>query len=180
MLDKQLVKYALKNHENKVIQMNYSNSQMELFNRFTLDKVDAGIYENYYCHVNDFEPLELLDSLGNNTDKDVKSIASIMKDIAHNVADAYGRKHVWIAIRATRFTKEYDIPRWHTDGNYFHNEKSRKRQQSKFLTIFKGAGTLMIDPQPTKESMDKYDSVWLELRGKSGDEQYKIQTSSEF
>jgi hypothetical protein len=68
------------------------------------------------------------------------------------------------------------------DGNYFRNEKSIKRQQSKFLTIFKGAGTLMIDPQPSKESMDKYDSVWKELQEKdiSNDELAKIELSSEF
>jgi hypothetical protein len=180
MLDKQAIKDALKNHKSNVIPMNYTDKQMELFKRFQLDKVKGGMFKDYFCHINDFEPLELLNSLGNNTEKDVKNMASIMKEIAHNVADAYCRKHVWILIRATRFTKEYDIPRWHMDGNYFRNEKSMKRQQSKFLTIFKGAGTLMIDPQPSKESMDKYNSVWLELRGKSGDEQHKIQTSSEF
>jgi len=98
MLDKQIIKDALKNHKNKVIPMNYTDKQMELFKRFQLDKVKGVEHKNYYCHINNFEPLELLNALGNNTDKDVKNMASIMKEIAHNVADAYGRKHIWISI----------------------------------------------------------------------------------
>jgi hypothetical protein len=54
MLDKQIIKDALKNNENKVIPMNYTDKQMELFEHFQLDNVNGAEHKSYYCHINDF------------------------------------------------------------------------------------------------------------------------------
>jgi len=115
MLDKQIIKDALKNNENKVIPMNYTDKQMELFEHFQLDNVNGANHKSYYCHINNFEPLELLNLLGNNTEKDVKNMASIMKEIAHNVADAYDRKHEDRLFISIVPTYSYEIEEWVRD-----------------------------------------------------------------
>jgi hypothetical protein len=74
-----------------------------------------------------------------------------MKNIAKDVSAGYARKYIWVALRSSKPTNKYDIPRWHTDGKYFLNPRSLRKQQSKFITIFTGAGTLMIHPQPSNK-----------------------------
>jgi hypothetical protein len=99
-----------------------------------------------------------------------------MKNIAKDVSAGYARKYIWVALRSSKPTNKYDIPRWHTDGNYFLNPRSLRKQQSKFITIFKGAGTLMIHPQPSKEVREQITREYRELFKKRGNalDQYAL------
>ena len=82
--------------------------------------------------------------IGNNTEEDLQKMTDIIKRLAQEVCNGYGRKYVCVSIRANNPIDIWDVPRWHTDGNFFINPKSRTKQQSKFITVLKGAGTLMI------------------------------------
>ena len=156
MLDKSLIKTAIQNHENKVIPMNYTLADKNLIKRFRLDLIKSGSDTSFYGHIQDFNPETFLAGLGTNSAADVSRLARVIQGIARNVCDAYSRKHVWVSIRVrNKPTDEYDIARWHQDSNFFINPKSIKRQQSNFITILKGAGTLMIDPHPSREVLDK-------------------------
>ena len=46
-------------------------------------------------------------------------------------------------IRVAMPNNLYDIPRWHKDGNYFSHDIN-ETNTSKFLTVLKGPGTLLI------------------------------------
>jgi hypothetical protein len=46
-------------------------------------------------------------------------------------------------IRDSMPNNDYDIPRWHKDGNFFPHNKE-ETSTSKFVTVMKGPGTLLI------------------------------------
>jgi len=52
-------------------------------------------------------------------------------------------EHFWMAIRVTMPNNDYDIPRWHKDGNFFP-QNNNETSTSKFVTVMKGPGTLLI------------------------------------
>jgi hypothetical protein len=50
-----------------------------------------------------------------------------------------GCNSYWITIRATTESDEWDIPRWHMDGNYF---QANENGAIKLATVFTGHGTI--------------------------------------
>ena len=191
MLEKSLIKTAIQEHQNKVIPMNYTLADKNLIKRFRLDSIKNGSSTSFYGHINEFNPETFLAGLGTNTKADVSHLVRVIQGIARDVCDAYSRKHVWVSIRVrNKATDAYDIARWHQDGNFFTNPKSRsaKHQQSNFITILKGAGTLMIDPHPSREVLDKIKQhkrkLYLEFKEEADKGEFKNyfakQNSKEF
>lgn len=150
LLDTTIIKEGLNRNENILIPIHYSPAEKSLISRFDIN-IKVRYNPNYMGNINEFNPLETLKKIGNNTEEDIQKMASLLKRLAKEVCEGYRRKYVWISIRAQNPIKIDNIPRWHTDGNFFMNPKSRTKQQSKFITVLKGAGTLMIQPQPNKE-----------------------------
>jgi hypothetical protein len=188
MLDKLLIKTAIEQKKNQVIPMNYSLADRNLIKRFQLDTITGGKEYSHYGHISGFDPKEFLATLGNNSKEDVARLTKVIQEIVNSVCGGYSRKHAWVSIRATKPTHEYDTARWHTDGNFFMDPRSLARQQSNFITALKGAGTLMIDPHPSKEVLDKIQKLWQnlylefkdELKKRNPANYFKKQNSQEF
>jgi hypothetical protein len=174
LIDVAIIKDGLRKNENTVMPIHYTQTEKSLISRFNID-ITKRYNPDYIGHVNYFNPLETLKMIGNNTEEDVQKMADIIKRLAQEVCNGYGRKYVWVSIRANNPIDIWDVPRWHTDGNFFINPKSRTKQQSKFITVLKGAGTLMIHPQPNNEIIEKIAKLWSEIRNN-----YKEQMSIEF
>ena len=174
LLDTTVIKEGLSKNENTLIPIHYSAAEKSLISRFNIN-ITRRYNPDYMGHINDFNPSETLKMIGNNTDEDIQKMANLLKRLAKDVSDGYGRKYVWISIRASNPNQMWDVPRWHTDGNFFINPKSRTKQQSKFITVLKGAGTLMIHPQPEKEVIEKMQKLYQDLGNN-----YKEQMSIEF
>jgi hypothetical protein len=74
----------------------------------------------------------------------------------HTFLSAAGAHHYWLTIRATKPTKEYDVPRWHVDEDFFASQlllldpmKARKRKEVKkrnwkLCTTLLGPPTLFL------------------------------------
>lgn len=174
LINAALIKDGLSKNENTLIPINYSLTEKSLISQFNID-ITKRYEPDYLGHINDFNPYETLKMIGNNSDEDVLKMANIIKRLAKYVCDGYGRKYVWISIRANNPHHSFDTPRWHIDGNFFINPKSKSKQQSKFITVLKGAGTLMIHPHPNPEVLEKIDKLFQDLGSN-----YKKQMSIEF
>lgn len=173
LIDVAIIKDGLRKNENTVMPIHYTQTEKSLISRFNID-ITKRCNPDYIGHVNYFNPLETLKMIGNNTEEDVQKMADIIKRLAQEVCNGYGRKYVCVSIRANNPHHFFDIPRWHIDGYFFRNPKSRTKQQSKFITVLKGAGTLMIHPQPKKEVIEKIEKLLSDLGNNNEEDQMSI------
>ena len=97
---------------------------------------------DHYGNVDNLDDTKLNDfltKLGNNYN--INILNNIIHKLADKVTSGYETKFCWLTIRVTLPHHYFDIPRWHKDGNFFSDSD---RNQSKFLTVLKGSGTLFI------------------------------------
>ena len=81
--------------------------------------------------------------------------------IIRKVLKGYTKKHFWMDIRVTQPDHDFDIPRWHKDGNFFL-QGPIELHTSKFATVLKGPGTLLI--KGTKKVNQIYNENLIEQR----------------
>jgi len=104
---------------------------------------------------------QFLSKLGTNTTDDIKSIEKLIMSIIRKVLKGYTKKHFWMDIRVTQPDHNFDIPRWHKDGNFFL-QGPIELHTSKFATVLKGPGTLLI--KGTKKVNQIYNENLIEQR----------------
>ena len=133
-----------KKYDFRLFNMAYTDNERKTINDFVLDKT------KYYEHFGDFESLKSLDNIksylsqtGTNSPSSISKIEKIILNIIKKVLKAYKLNHFWISMRATLPNHDFDIPRWHKDGNYFSNDPT-SLNNAKFATVLKGPGTLLI------------------------------------
>jgi len=98
-----------------------------------------GVYDNF----GDIDKIkadaaELFENLGNSPAA-AKAQAEIIARMAKRAIAGFGSEAAWVTIRAFRPTDEFDIPRWHTDREFF----GTKGYQLKAVFALKGASTLL-------------------------------------
>ena len=72
--------------------------------------------------------------------------------------------HYWLDIRATQVSDEFNIPRWHTDGNFFHRPNEG---QWKLATCLLGPGTLfLVDGDEGRKVEEEQRTIMLETMDK--------------
>lgn len=84
------------------------------------------------------EVKEFLAGLGNNVETSVQVSAIIEKCVKASLA-ASGKEAAWVTLRASVPNKEFDSPRWHTDGYFYAPYQG---QQYKIAMVLKGPQTL--------------------------------------
>lgn len=110
---------------------------------------------NYYGNIDDLDDIELnefINNVGNNENIDIFN--NIIHKLGNNVTKAYNTKFCWLTIRITIPTTDYDIPRWHIDGNFFTDSNNN---QAKFISSLKGPGTLFIKNRKSKKINNIYE-----------------------
>lgn len=129
----------------QIFHIDYTREEKDAIHNFNVK--NAGNYEsfNYYgSELNKKEVEEFLGKLGKNSKKEINLITKIIFKLLTNITKGYKTDYYWISIRIVDFSHDFDIPRWHTDGKYF----DEKLNQSKFVTVVKGPGTLLKDNTP--------------------------------
>jgi hypothetical protein len=129
----------------QIFHIDYTQEEKDAIHNFNVK--NAGNYEsfNYYgSELNKKEVKEFLEKLGENSKKEINLITKIIFKLLSNITKGYKTDYYWISIRIVDFSHDFDIPRWHTDGKYF----DKKLNQSKFVTVVKGPGTLLKDNTP--------------------------------
>jgi phosphopantetheinyl transferase (holo-ACP synthase) len=149
------IKTALEKHKNTVFKINYTKKELEC-----IAKIDIS-QDNTYSHFGDIaycNPENFFKEIGNNDSKNIETLCKIVSKLAKAVCKGYSTKHAWIDIRVSNPDNDYDIPRWHTDGNFFMDTpEDRKQIESKFVTVLRGDGTLMVSA--TKKEKEEYERI---------------------
>jgi hypothetical protein len=140
----------------KIFSIKYNKIMKEVIN--CLDIKNDSIFK-HFGSIKEMQNLNLfLSELGNNTLNDIKQIEKIIISIIKKVLKGYKKTHFWIDIRVTLPNSNFDIPRWHKDGTFFSTET----HSSKFVTVLKGPGTLLI--KGTKKINQIYNEILIEKR----------------
>jgi hypothetical protein len=140
----------------QMFQIDYSKEEKDAIHNFNVKNAGEFKEFNYYGNSLDEEAVKkFLKKLGDNDIKEIDLITKIIFRLLSTITKGYKTDHYWIAIRIVDFSHDFDIPRWHIDGKYF----GEKLNQSKFVTVVKGSGTLLKDNTPELKN------VFHQIRG---------------
>lgn len=93
-------------------------------------------------------------ALGNDTKTSV-CVSQLVTRLVKEVIIGSGKEAAWVSLRASTVNKEFDLPRWHTDGNFYLSELDDV--QFKFVMALKGPQTLFY-PLPG-EMREEFDAI---------------------
>ena len=132
------------NKEFKIFELGFTKKEKEIFQKFKLPKVDSyGLAYSHYGNLKSMNDInDFLQILGNNSKKNINILEDKIKKIITTVLDGYMKEYFWLNIRISYKDPSFDLERWHTDGKYFMNDE---KFQSKFIMVFTGVGTLVLD-----------------------------------
>ena len=173
----QYISKYLKESENsasKIFRINYSNHEQNIIDNIDIKRDIENDYKfcgEYIKILPDIE--EFLEKVTNNTKNENIDLTKILNRLVSKLVKGYNRKYIWVSLRVTYSNNYFETPRWHIDGNYHPADY----KLSKFVTVLKGAGTLL------KKSNDESKKIYFdtekefieEVRGKSREEYKKIQ-----
>lgn len=148
----------------KIFNIKYTKKEKEAINNFDISnecyftyfgKMNENIIGTSYNNNNKtkIDILKFLSKIGTNTEKDIKIINNIIYKLLDKVTGGYNKNYIWLDLRISLPNNDFNLVRWHTDGF---------TSQSKFVSLFKGPGTLFIDDSDIKsketyfETNDKF------------------------
>ena len=79
----------------------------------------------------------------------IDRFAEIITNITKSMSNVYKKKYIWLTIRTVLPNDQFVIPRWHCDGYFYKkdiNNPTDSDIDTKFITVFNGPGTILIDP----------------------------------
>ena len=151
---KDITKYLNSSNKNfKTFDITYSKDDEKAIDNLQVDiKKDY----NHYGTIDTMIGLPIfLKEIGPNSNTTVSKVEKLINQLIKNCLLAWKKDYAWISVRATIPTNEYDIPRWHKDGNFRGFDNSP--DQSKFIIVLKGPGTLAI--KQTKEVDEIFSNI---------------------
>lgn len=130
-----------------IFDINYSQNDLKQIDNFD---IQSNLDYEYFGDIHIDTLTDFLKSVGKNTNENINNFQKIILNIINIVLTGYNLTHFCLFIRT--YTKENIkyIPRWHKDDNLFTN-------QSKFITVLKGPGTLFIS------NNKKADNIFITL-----------------
>ena len=135
----------------------YTKKELNYLNNFNITKESVFDYYGNIDNLDDKKLNDFISDIGNN--QNINILNKIIHKLADNITNVYETKYCWLTIRVKLPNREYDIPRWHKDGNFFKSDK----YLSKFATVLQGPGTLFI------KKSKKVDEIY----NKNNDEELK-------
>ncbi len=143
-------KYLLSNeYQFKIFDIPYAKKEKKCIKKFNLA---TNIEYNNYGD-NDLQDLiDFLKIIGNNSEKKINKMYRIIEKILNIVMRGYQAESYWLSIRVTKPINNFDIPRWHCDGNHFTITDERILP-SKFATTLIGPGTLLLKTNPLQKNI---------------------------
>ncbi|KAF3937319.1 hypothetical protein ABW19_dt0202632 [Dactylella cylindrospora] len=85
----------------------------------------------------------------------------------HEFLAKTGLSHYWLTIRATKPNDDFNMPRWHTDDDFFNGKDGdrKSRTQWKLCGTLVGPGTLFMDNGPAARTAQKATKLEAVKRG---------------
>jgi len=139
----------------KIFELGFTQKEANIFQNFKLPEIDVnGLAYSHYGNLETMNDLNnFLTKLGNNDITNINLLESKIKEITKTILEGYNKEYFWLNIRISYIDPNFDLERWHTDGKYFQN-KNDNEFQSKFIMVFIGPGTLLLDN--TKEDTKNF------------------------
>jgi len=168
VLNQSNIKYYL-DHQPKqfrIFDISYTTQVKKCLKNFKLENYNS--YDNYADN-NLADLKEFLTSLGSNSSDQIEILDNTIKKITEIVMSGYDERYTnyWLTIRVVPPTSRFDIPRWHCDGNYFHdgNKHSTEKFITKFVTVLKGPGTLFKKTTPKqRKEYNEIEEIEFKIR----------------
>jgi hypothetical protein len=117
----------------------YTKKESEYLDNFNITTESSFDHYGNVDKLDDKKLNDFLTKIGNNDN--INILSKIINKLADKVTSSYETIFCWLTIRVTLPHYYFDIPRWHKDGKFFRDSD---RNQTKFITILKGPGTLFI------------------------------------
>lgn len=129
----------------------YTKKESEYLDNFNITKWSTFNHYGNIDKLDDNKLDEFLTNIGNN--QNINILNKIIHKLTNRITKAYQTKYCWLTIRVTLPHDGFNIPRWHKDGRFFKSD----RNQTKFVTVLKGPGTLFIKrSKKVNEIYEKY------------------------
>src|SRR5436190_15736359 len=127
--------------------LSLDSAALEEAERLSVKKEASWSYMGYALTSNDF-PISLLSYAETSISGNFLGPLRLFLTHIHEqfLDSAEGCNSYWITSGATSKTDKWDIPRWHTDGNYFDVNKNGA---IKLATVFNGPGTIFQEDGDT-------------------------------
>ena len=135
------------------IETNLTNKEKESIEQVNIERQLQPF--DYYGPASD-ELMEKLEDyfkkIGDNSKIVTENISQVINRVSNGVARGFNKESMWVSVRIALPNDEFDVPRWHPDGNYF---KSADKVYKLVMTV-KGPSTLFaekIDPEKFEKLM---------------------------
>ena len=137
------IKRILTKQISNVFPINYTKKELECIRKI---QITNGNVFSHFGKIGNINPSKFIQEIGSNSPTVANTFTTLVNKMVNAVCNGYDKDHAWIDIRATKPNDRFNIPRWHMDGSFFtETPEDRKQIQSKFVAIFKGPGTLMVN-----------------------------------
>ena len=144
-------KFLNENESFKIVNIEYTEQEKNCLDNFNITNFKTFDYYGIYSSIDGIN--EYLSNVGNNSAECIQTMNNVINMIAEYVYKGCNKDHLWLTIRITQPNSDFDIPRWHQDGNFFTNND----KQFKFVTVFQGAGTLLCSTD--ENTIEKFNSI---------------------
>jgi hypothetical protein len=137
---KKYINDPIQNHQ--LVPIRYTKKEQNLIDNLNINK---DIMFNYYGNKYDIDNKKLntfIDNLGSNNDINLDVLYNLIMKLLNKITKAFNTDYIWLAIRVTLATDDYNIKRWHKDAGKLFSQK--RAYPYKFVTILKGPGTLFF------------------------------------
>jgi len=157
LLNKTNIKYYLENEPKqfRIYDIPYLEKTKKCLDNFKIENQKN--YTNYGD--NNLDDLkDYLKTIGSNSDEDINLMDKTIKDLTEIVMSSVDKKYTnyWLIVRVTVGpNEEFNIKRWHCDGNYFGlmNKEKHRLDVVKFITLLQGPGTFYIKTTPKEREL---------------------------
>jgi hypothetical protein len=129
--------------------LHFSKEEKEVISKINIDNDSTFDHYGLFEKINISDIEIFLEKIGknnkNNCKKLTKIIIKICNDIKQNCKD--DQNALWLTIRVKMPTRNFEIPRWHSDGRFYNIFTQKEIDiQWKFLTTLIGPGTRLCEP----------------------------------
>jgi hypothetical protein len=156
----------------RLFNIEYTNDENKCIEKYVLEKSKT------YQHMGSLDSLNglnnFLSQIGSNKTVIINKMEKIIIRLLKKVLLGYEMEYFWLSIRVTMPNTHYDLPRWHKDGKFFINSNM---ESSKFVTVLKGPGTLLI--KSNKKNNKTYKTIYTKMRKEQDKYPYNIEDTKE-
>lgn len=133
------------------IDLGLTETDLTLIDKLNFDKLGLDTTKQYdrfgNLHLLKDELSLFLKEIGNNDELVVNAVSEIISRIAYDITKGSNKETAWVCVRASTPNHKFDMPRWHTDGQYygFNQPKESPEMLFKFGAALKGRPTLLYN-----------------------------------